>query len=115
MATVNNDQFLTVLVESQLLGVSSCASLSEAKLLGDPGEDQQASPQDQEQAKPPTDVLFYLSAWLYSPDKFTCLSLKPHNRHVAASESDYLYIQIKRKACCFSSGSLLGFLPGAAQ
>lgn len=62
MATVINDQSLTVLVELQLSGVSSCVSLSEAKLLGDPGQDQQASPQDQDQAKPPTDVLFYLSA-----------------------------------------------------
>lgn len=62
MATVNNDQSLAVLVKLQLSGVSSCVSLSEAKRLGDPGQDQQASPQDQDQAKPPTDVLFYLSA-----------------------------------------------------
>lgn len=61
MATVNNES-VTVLVEPQLSGVSSCVSLSEAKLLGDPGEDQQASPQDQDQANPPTDVLFYLFA-----------------------------------------------------
>lgn len=76
----------------------------------DPGGDQQASPQDQDQAQPPTDVPFYLSARLYSPHKFTGLSLKPSDRHVAESESDYLWIQIKSPACCFSS-----FLPGAAR